>query len=66
MREGGSFIGLIEFQRKLPWAAVHSLWVINPQLKNEDDAEIAAMVMLEHIFDITESNRVIYSDGIAL
>lgn len=66
MHDGNSFVGLIEYQRKLPGANVQTLWVIAPNLTQQRDAEIAAIGMLHHIRDITASGRVIYSDGVAL
>lgn len=66
MKEGQGYIGLIEYQHKLPFSMVHALWVIDPRLTNEDDAELAAMNMLEQIYDITDTDRVIYNDGVAL
>ncbi len=66
MRDGGRFVGLIEYQRKLPCAMVHVLWVVSPMLKGEDEAEFAAVNMLEQICEITDSDNVIYSDGVAL
>ena len=66
MREGQSYVGLIEYQRKLPGANVQILWVVAPNLHEQRDAEIAAIGMLNHIRDITASGRIIYSDGVAL
>lgn len=66
MREGYNYVGLIEFQRKLPCSVVHALWVINPHLMDEYEAEVAAIAMLEEIYEITDSDKVIYSDGVAL
>ena len=66
MTEGYNYVGLIEYQRKLPFAMVHVLWVINPHLTGEDEAEFAAINMLEQICEITDGDNVIYSDGVAL
>lgn len=66
MIEGCNYVGLIEYQRKFPCSMVHALWVINPLLTSEYDAEMAATTMLEQICEITDSNKVIYSDGVAL
>ena len=66
MREGQTYVGLIEYQHKLPCSMVHALWVIDPRLTNEDDAETAAMTMLEQIYDITDADRIMYSDGVML
>lgn len=66
MREGFSYVGLIGYQRKSPFAIVHVLWVINPSLTGEDEAEFAAISMLEQICEITESDNVVYRDGVAL
>jgi hypothetical protein len=66
MKEGQNYVGLIEYQHKLPYSLVHALWVIDPRLTNESDAEIAAMTMLEQIYEIADGDRVIYSDGVAL
>jgi len=71
MREGRNFIGLIEFQRKLPcplmqtyW--VQALWVFNLRRMDELEAEDAAVAMLEQIDEITPAGTVIYKDGVAL
>ena len=66
MREGQKYVGLIEYQRKLPGANVQILWVVSPNLNEQRDAEIAAIGMLNHIREITASGRIIYSDGVAL
>ncbi|GGY71822.1 hypothetical protein GCM10011613_15890 [Cellvibrio zantedeschiae] len=66
MREGYSYVGLIEFQRKLPCSIVHALWVINPHSMDEFEAETAAIAMLEKIDEITDADKVIYCDGVAL
>ena len=66
MRAGNGFVGVIEYQRKLPCSMVHVLWVINPQIRDEDESEDAATAMLEQISEITAAGKVIYSDGVAL
>jgi hypothetical protein len=66
MREGYNYVGLIEYQRKSPCSLIHALWVINPYLMSECEAENAAVSMLEQIHDITGSDKVIYSDGVEL
>lgn len=66
MKDGHNYVGLIEYQRKIPASTVHVLWVINPQMKAEDQAERAAAKMLEQIREITDRNNIIYSDGVAL
>lgn len=66
VKEGCKFVGLIEYQRRAPCSMVHELWVVGPHLNDEDEAEIAAASMLESIRDITESDNIIYSDGVAL
>jgi hypothetical protein len=66
MREGCNYVGLIEYQRKLPCARVHVLWVFSPYEAGADEAEGAAINMLEQICEITDGDNVIYSDGVAL
>jgi hypothetical protein len=71
MKEGRNFIGLIEFQRKLPCPLVQTswvqaLWVFNLRRMNELEAENAAADMLEKIDEITPNGKVIYCDGVAL
>jgi len=66
MKEGFNFVGLIEYQRRAPCSMVHVLWVLGPQFHDEADAELAATSMLENIREITDTDGVIYSDGVAL
>jgi len=66
MADGGSFVGLIEYQRKLPFSCVHILWVINPAISDQIEAELSAIKMLEKICRITDSDTVVYDDGVAL
>jgi hypothetical protein len=66
MKEGNHFIGLIEYQRKVPGAEVNILWVMAPNIIEQFDAEKAAVRMLGHIRDISVHGRIIYSDGVAL
>lgn len=65
-KEGSTFVGLIEYQRKIPGSLVNILWVIAPNITQLFDAEKAAIRMLSHIRDITPQGRIIYSDGVAL
>ncbi len=66
VKEGYKFVGLIEYQRRAPCSMVHILWVLGPHLNDENDAELAAELMLQNIREITEYDDVIYSDGVVL
>ena len=66
VKEGYKFVGLIEYQRRAPCSMVHMLWVLGPHLNDENDAELAAELMLQNIREITEYDDVIYSDGVVL
>ncbi len=64
--EGSKFVGLIEYQRKIPGSMVNILWVMAPNITQFFDAEKAAIRMLSHIRDINTQGRIIYSDGVTL
>lgn len=64
IREGCKFVGLVEYQRRVPWAMVHELCVVGPYLNDENDAEIAATSLLENIKEITECDDIIYNDRV--
>ncbi|MGY4532014.1 hypothetical protein ACVW0Y_001130 [Pseudomonas sp. TE3786] len=66
MKEGHNYVGLIEYQPKRMGAEVRVLWVIVPGCVCENEAETAADNMLREIADITQLDRVTYSDGVML
>lgn len=70
MKEGSSYIGLIEYQSKLPCPLTRSyvqpLWVFDGRCMDEYEAKYAAMDMLNQIDEITFSGRVVYKDGVTL
>lgn len=70
VRNGRSYVGLIEYQRKLARTSSRSwvqvLWVYNANAMDAQKAEQAAVAMLSQIHEITRAGQVIYKDGVAL
>ncbi|SDI25435.1 hypothetical protein SAMN05216189_1003163 [Pseudomonas delhiensis] len=66
MRDGGAYVGLIQYQPKREGAPVEVLWVFAPGSRNAAEAEDAARRMLARIRDISADGRVRFDDGISL
>jgi hypothetical protein len=80
MKEGESFVGIIEYQPKSSFSHTRScpqqfypqpfwvqvLWVFSGKRMCEEEAKYAAMDMLDQIDEITFSGKVLYKDGVML